>query len=144
MFEAQVRRAPSATALIFGHEQLSYAELNRKANRFAHHLIALGVGPEVLVGLCVDPFAWRCSSRLLAILKAGGAYLPLDPDYPRERLAYMLEDAAVAVLLTQRNLDELLPQPVQPSASISTTGRTPQLIPRPIQHRASHPTVLPM
>ena len=108
LFEAQAARAPAATALVCGGAALTYAELNAQANRLAHHLRARGVGPDVLVGLCVE----RCFDMvvgLLAILKAGGAYVPLDPAYPRQRLAYMLEDAAPALLLTQQHLLERLP-----------------------------------
>ena len=109
LFEAQARRTPDVVAVEYAGRQLTYGELNARANQLAHHLIALGVGPEVPVGLCVER-SLEMVVGLLGILKAGGAYLPLDPDYPRERLAYMLEDAAVAVLLTQRNLDERLPR----------------------------------
>ena len=108
LFEAQAARAPAATALVCGGAALTYAELNAQANRLAHHLRARGVGPDVLVGLCVE----RCFDMvvgLLAILKAGGAYVPLDPAYPQQRLAYMLEDAAPALLLTQQHLLERLP-----------------------------------
>ena len=80
---------------------LSYGELEPRANQLAHHLRALGVGPEVVVGLCLERSP-AMMVALLAILKAGGAYLPLDPDYPRERLAFMLADAGAPVLVTQR------------------------------------------
>ena len=87
---------------------LSYGELDARANRLAHHLRALGVGPEVVVGLCVER-SLEMLIGLLAILKAGGAYLPLDPGYPRERLAFMLADAGAPVLLTQQALRAALP-----------------------------------
>ena len=82
---------------------MTYAELNRRANQLAHQLRALGVGPEVLVGLCVER-SMELVIGILGILKAGGAYVPLDPSYPRERLQFMIEDAKPAVLLTQPGL----------------------------------------
>ena len=91
LFEAQVERTPDAVAVVFEHQQLTYADLNRRANQIAHHLQALGVGPEIPVGICLEPSA-DVIVGLLGILKAGGVYLPLDPAYPKERLAFMLED----------------------------------------------------
>jgi len=108
LFEAQVQASPDAVALVFEDAQLSYRELNARANRLAHALIARGVGPEVLVALCVER-SIDMVVGLLGILKAGGAYVPLDPDYPPERLAFMLADSAAPVLLTQRGLLERLP-----------------------------------
>ena len=93
LFEAQAARTPEAVALVYDDQQLTYGELNARANRLAHHLIGLGVGPEVLVGLCLERSA-EMVVALLGILKAGGAYLPLDPDYPQERLAADAADAA--------------------------------------------------
>ena len=110
LFEARVHEQPQAPALLMGDEQLSYAELNRQANRLAHKLRELGVGPEVLVGVAVER-SLDMVIGLLAILKAGGAYVPLDPDYPRERLAYMMEDSAIVLLLTQTALQSRLPIP---------------------------------
>src|SRR6185503_20304398 len=89
LFEAQVTRTPGAVAVVFEDQNLSYGELNARANQLAHHLRDLGVGPEVVVGLCVERSP-EMIIGLLGILKAGGAYLPLDPDYPHERLAFML------------------------------------------------------
>jgi len=108
LFESQVERTPDAIAVVFEDEQLTYQELNARANQLAHYLRSMGVKPEVLVGICVE----RSLSMLigiLAILKAGGAYIPLDPSYPTERLAYMLEDSQPGVLLTQKHLIESLP-----------------------------------
>ncbi|MCY1065249.1 non-ribosomal peptide synthase/polyketide synthase [Nannocystis sp. RBIL2] len=107
-FEDQAARTPDAVALVFGVQQLTYRELDERSNQLAHHLRGLGVGPEVRVGLCVER-SLEMLVGLLAILKAGGAYVPLDPSYPQERLAFMLEDARPAVLLTQARLRDSLP-----------------------------------
>ncbi|MDG4862984.1 amino acid adenylation domain-containing protein, partial [Streptomyces sp. T-3] len=96
--EAQAVRTPDATALVFGDRSLTYAELNTRANRLARHLQSLGVRPGALAAVAV-PRSLDLVVTLLAVLKAGGAYLPLDPDYPAERLAYMLEDAAPACVI---------------------------------------------
>lgn len=103
LFEAQVERTPGAVAVVYKGMRLTYRELNVKANRLAHHLRQLGVGPEVLVGLCMER-SLDMVVGLLGILKAGGAYVPLDPTYPPERIAFMLSDAQVPVLLTQQRL----------------------------------------
>ncbi len=127
VFEAQAARTPDAVAVVFPSDpmrskndsgysvptvvgektQLTYRELNQQANRLAHRLQALGVGPEVLVGICIER-SLEMIVGLLGILKAGGAYLPLDPNYPQARLAFMLEDAQVPVLLTSRHLQNQL------------------------------------
>ncbi len=109
LFEAQVERTPEATAFQCGAAQLSYKELDERANQLAHYLRARGVGPEVLVGICVER-SLEMAVGLLGILKAGGAYVPLDPNYPQERLAFMLNDAQVSVLLTQQHLRGALPE----------------------------------
>jgi aspartate racemase len=103
LFEAQVEQTPEAIAVVFDEEQLTYQELNRRANQLAHHLRRLGVGPGVLVGICLER-SLEMVIGLLGILKAGGAYVPLDPAYPKERLAFMLEDSEVSILLTQERL----------------------------------------
>ena len=108
LFETQVERNPDAVAVVFENQQLTYTELNCLANRLAHYLQTLGVGPEVLVGISVER-SLDMIVGLLAILKAGGAYLPLDPDYPIERLQFMLEDSQVTFLITQRSLLTKLP-----------------------------------
>ncbi len=100
LFEAQAAAQPDAVAVILAGQTLSYGELNRCANRLAHHLIAQGVRPDTRVAICVER-SLEMVVGLLAILKAGGAYVPLDPAYPADRLAYMLEDAAPVALLTQ-------------------------------------------
>src|SRR6185369_17951967 len=109
LFAAQAQRTPDATAVIFEDRVLTYAALDAHANRLAHHLQSLGVGPETMVGLCVERSP-EMVIGLVGILKAGGAYLPLDPNYPRERLAFMLADAGCPVLVTQSALLERLPE----------------------------------
>ena len=109
LFEEQVKRTPDAVAAVFGAQQLSYQELNERSNQLAHYLRSLGVGPDVLVMICVGR-SLEMVVGLLGILKAGGAYVPLDPAYPTERLAYMLEDTRSPVLLSQERLLGLLPE----------------------------------
>ena len=108
LFAAQAVRTPDAVAVVFEDRTLTYAALDAHANRLAHHLQSLGVGPETMVGLCVERSP-EMVIGLLGILKAGGAYLPLDPNYPRERLAFMLADAGCPVLVTQSALLDRLP-----------------------------------
>ena len=108
LFEAQTRRTPDAIAVDYEESGLSYKELNRRANQLARYLQTLGVGPDVLVGICL-PRSLDLLICLLAILKAGGAYLPLDPGYPSERLLFMLNDAQVTVLLTEEKLRGSIP-----------------------------------
>ncbi|HEU0299643.1 MAG TPA: amino acid adenylation domain-containing protein, partial [Longimicrobium sp.] len=103
LFQAQAARTPEAAALVHDGGTLAYAELNARANRLAHHLTRMGVGPDVRVGLCLERGP-EMVVALLAVLKAGGAYVPLDPEYPEARLRYMLADSAPAVLLTQASL----------------------------------------
>ena len=105
LFEAQVKGTPDAIAVEFEGIQLTYRELNARANQLAHYLRELGVGPKKFVGICVER-SLEMVIALLGILKAGGAYVPLDPTYPKERLAFMLDDAQVSVLLTQESLIE--------------------------------------
>ena len=111
LFEAQVERSPEAIALVFEERTLSYAELNAQANRLAHLLIGRGIGPEDLVALAL-PRSTEMIVALLGILKAGAAYLPLDPDYPVERLSSMLRDAQPACVLTRIEIAERLPESV--------------------------------
>ena len=108
LFEAQAARTPDAVAVVFEDASLTYAALNTRANQLAHYLIGEGVGPEVVVGLCVER-SLEMIVGLIGILKAGGAYLPLDPSYPQDRLAFMLDDARPTVLLTQLDLLDALP-----------------------------------
>lgn len=108
LFEAQVERTPASTAVAFEGERLTYNELNARSNQLAYCLRNLGVGPDVLVGLCVER-SMEMVVGLLGILKAGGAYVPIDPGYPAERVAFMLEDAHAPVVLTQQSLARSLP-----------------------------------
>jgi len=109
LFEAQVARTPDAIAVVFENQQLTYQELNVRANRLAQYLRLCGVGPETLVAICIER-SLEMVIGLLGILKAGGAYVPLDPSYPKERLAFMLSDTQAPVLLTQARLVGALPE----------------------------------
>lgn len=108
-FERQAARTPKSIAVTCDGESLTYAELNRRANGVAQRLVSLGAGPEVLIGLCVERNLGMVVG-ILGILKAGAAYLPIDLSYPPERVAFMLEDAGVPVLLSQRSLQDSLPK----------------------------------
>lgn len=108
LFEAQAERTPKAVAVVCGQQELSYRDLDEKANQLAHYLQKLGVQPEIPIGLCIER-SLDLIVGILGILKAGGVYLPLDPEYPKERLAFMLEDARVPLLLTQKHLLNSLP-----------------------------------
>jgi hypothetical protein len=101
LIEAQAARTPGAVALVCGNRRLTYRELDEEANRLANHLIEIGLLPETLVGVCLQRTPWMVIT-LIAILKAGGAYLPLDPSYPRQRLAFMMEDARIWLVVTAR------------------------------------------
>ena len=101
LFEAQVERTPDAVAVVFEDQKLTYRELNERANQLAHYLQQLGVKSEVLVGICVERSLLTIVG-ILGILKAGGAYVPLDPANPIDRTAFILQDASVSVLLTQK------------------------------------------
>ncbi|NEO30634.1 MAG: amino acid adenylation domain-containing protein [Symploca sp. SIO3C6] len=109
LFEEQVEQNPNAIALVYENESLTYGELNERANQLAHYLKTLGVGTEVLVGICLER-SLQMIIAMLAILKAGGAYVPLDSSYPQERLAYMLNDSLLSILLTQEKLIAQLPE----------------------------------
>ncbi len=127
LFEAQVERNPDVVAVVFDTQQLTYRELNRRANQLAHHLRQLGVGPDVLVGICVER-SLEMVVGLLGILKAGGAYLPLDPEYPKSRLAFMLHDTQAPILLTQSRLYECLPQSVAKVVCLDTDWKQISLL----------------
>jgi amino acid adenylation domain-containing protein len=131
LFERQVEQTPDAVAVVAGDEHLTYGELNAQANRLAHHLQHLGVGPEVRVGICLERSA-ELIIGLLAIVKAGGVYVPLDPTYPEERLALMLEDAGVSVVVTHQRL---LPQLGHPQSHVVCLDSDAPVIAR--QHAAN-------
>ncbi len=122
----QAKRTPEAVAVVFENQQLTYRQLNERANQLAHYLQGLGVGPDTLVGICVER-SLEMVVGLLGILKAGGAYLPLDPSYPRERLAFMLEDTQAPVLLAHSNLLDRLPatnaRVIRLAAGVTTWAR---------------------
>ncbi len=108
IFEQRVNSAPDAIALASSGAALTYRELNERANQLAHYLRARGVGPEALVGVCLQR-SFDMIISMLAVLKAGGAYVPLDPTYPQDRLRFMIEDAGLRLMLTSQGLTELLP-----------------------------------
>jgi len=108
LIEQQVELTPGHVAVTFEGRPLTYSELNRRANQLAHYLRCLDVGPGVLIGLCLER-SLEMAPALLGVLKAGGAYVPLDPTYPEERLAFMIEDAGLKLILTARNLAPVLP-----------------------------------
>ncbi|MEU7076109.1 amino acid adenylation domain-containing protein, partial [Streptomyces narbonensis] len=109
LFEAQVARTPEAVAVVSGGAEVSYADLDARANQLARHLVAQGVGPESFVGVCLER-GIDSVVALLAVLKSGGAYLPIDPAYPSDRIAYMLADAKPTALLTSTSTSTAIPQ----------------------------------
>lgn len=144
LFEAQVERTPDALAVVFPQEgleshqgkRLTYLELNHRANQLAHYLQGLGVGPEVPVALCLER-SLEMVVAILGVLKAGGAYVPLDPAYPPERLAFMLEDTQVPVLLTQSQLLVSLPVHKTHVVCLDTNW---EMIAAPLQENMENPT----
>ena len=108
LFERQAAQNPAKVAVIAGDESLTYAELNERANQLARHLRSCGIGRESLVGICIDR-SLEMAIGIVGILKSGGAYLPLDPDYPKDRLAFMVRDANLPVIVTKSNLVDALP-----------------------------------
>jgi amino acid adenylation domain-containing protein len=141
MIEARAAADAQAPALVFGEQTLSYEELNRRANQLAHHLIALGIGPDQRVALCVERGP-EMVIGMLGILKAGGAYVPLDPQYPLDRLAYMLEDCAPSVLVSQSAQLDRLPWLAAPVVVLdedaAKLARRPQHNPQVDGLQASH------
>jgi amino acid adenylation domain-containing protein len=123
LFEAQVERTPEAVAVVFEDRRLTYAELNRRANQLAHRLRKMGVQSDTLVGICVER-SLELVVGMLGILKAGGAYLPLDPAYPKERLAFMMDDARPKVVLTQQRLVNSLPKNGAKSIALDSENET--------------------
>ncbi|HLO00430.1 MAG TPA: AMP-binding protein [Pyrinomonadaceae bacterium] len=119
LFERQVELSPEAIAVVSAQKQLTYRELNVRANQLARFLKRFGVGPDSLVGLCVDRSP-EMIVGILGILKAGAGYVSMDPTYPNERLSFMLRDAGVFVLLTQAHLLDRLPQHNGPRLSLDS------------------------
>jgi amino acid adenylation domain-containing protein len=105
LFEEQVEKTPQSVAVVYENEQLTYQELNERSNQLAHYLREKGVGPEVIVGICVNR-SLEMAIGILGVLKAGGAYLPIDPEYPKDRIRYMIEDSGLNMLLAQQYLTE--------------------------------------
>ncbi len=136
LFEEQASRTPSVTAVVFEDQQLTYQELNTRANQLAYYLQSLGVGPDQLVGICIDR-SCEMIIGLLAILKAGGAYLPLDPNYPQARLDFMLENAQATVILTQQSLKSIVATDTATIVCIDTDWSTLIQQPCPLDKRAS-------
>lgn len=134
LFGQQVVRTPQATAITSGTERWTYEELDRRSNQVAHYLRELGVGPEVLVGVCLKRTAWL-PAAILAILKAGGAYVPMDPSYPADRRAYILNDSRAAVLLVDREnvaqVSETAPQVVVLDEIVDQLAQQPIVPPLP-------------
>ncbi|MGD7014487.1 AMP-binding protein, partial [Bacillus pumilus] len=112
LFDAQVQENPDAIAVVYEDEEWSYKEVQEQANQLAHYLQKRGIGPESLVGLCVERSP-KMIVGLLGILKAGGAYVPLDPAYPKKRLQYILEDAGIQILVTESHLTNWLSSDVE-------------------------------
>lgn len=121
-FEVQADRTPCALAVVCEQEELTYGELNNRANQLAHYLRRLGVGPEKFIGICLERSADMIVA-MLGVLKAGGAYVPLDPSYPKERMAYLLQDASATAVLTQQRLAQRLPV-VCPIVQLDVLWRT--------------------
>jgi len=111
LFEAQVEKTPDGIAVVFEEEELRYAELNRRANQLAHRLRELGVGPDRRVAICAER-SFEMVIALLAVLKAGAAYLPVDPDYPADRVGFMLADAGPVLAVVQGSTAALVPDGV--------------------------------
>jgi amino acid adenylation domain-containing protein len=138
LFEQQACATPEALALVFAGETLAYRELNGRANRLAHHLRSIGVGPEVGVGICVER-GIDMVVALLGVLKAGGPYVPLDPAYPAERLAYMLGNAQAPVVITQERLSSVLPADYRGVVIRIDAGDVPANMPDTDPACVSHP-----
>jgi len=133
LFEAQAEKTPDADAVAFAGQVLSYSELNAKANRLANYLRAKGVGPDVPVGLCAER-SLDMAVGMLGILKAGGAYVPIDPHYPEQRIAYMLDDARIDLLLSQQRLPHRAKNTIYLDSDWQTIAQWPDDNPEPCNH----------
>lgn len=131
LFEQQVETTPDAVAVIYEQRFLSYAELNIRANQLAHHLRGYGIGPDVLVGVCMER-SLEMVIGLLGILKAGGAYVPLDPGYPQERLAFMMHDVNTPIILSQSHLQDKLA--ASPAKLLCLDTQWPELAGEPVHN----------
>lgn len=129
LFEEQVEKYPQAIAVCFEGEQLTYQELNSRSNQLAHYLRAQGVGAETLVGICVERSV-EMVVGILGILKAGGAYLPLDPDYPKERIEFILHDAYPSVVLVHERTKGIIPADITTIDLVGDTNTIAQLSPQ--------------
>lgn len=138
LFETQVGKTPDSDAVGVAELTLSYTELNAKSNQLAHYLRSKGVGPDSLVGLCVER-SLAMAIGMLGIMKAGGAYVPIDPHYPEQRIAYMLKDAGIAVLLTQQSLAGTLPDDVGETICLDSDWQTIAQWPTDNPVRCNHP-----
>jgi amino acid adenylation domain-containing protein len=138
LFEQQAARTPHAVALVYGDEEVSYAELNNRANQLARYLREIGVGPETPIGLLLERSIEMIVAHL-AVLKAGGAYVPLDPQHPRERLAFILEDTRAPVLLTQAHLADALGERPAHSARVVCLDREGETLARQSQENPPNP-----
>ena len=136
LFETQAARTPDAVAVAFENTQFTYRKLNGRANQLAHYLVKLGVGPNVLVGICVER-SLEMVVGLLGILKAGGAYVPVDPAFPADRIAFMLEDAEAPVFLTQERLVGRLPK--HDAALVRLDSDWPKIATESTQNLTSRP-----
>ncbi|RZL08290.1 MAG: amino acid adenylation domain-containing protein, partial [Rubrivivax sp.] len=138
LIDAQARQQPEATALIVGDEHLSYGALDQRANRLAHRLIALGVRPESRVGVALLR-SFDLVVSLLAVLKAGAAFVPLEPDHPPERIAYMVADSGMSLLLTEAALEHRLSQPGVPTLIVDRADLSAEpVLPPPVTVDARH------
>jgi amino acid adenylation domain-containing protein len=131
LFEEQVAHSPESVAVVHEGQQMTYGELNARANQLAHYLRSIGVGPEVLVGICLER-SLNMVVGLLAILKAGGAYVPLDPAYPKERLAFMLEDSTPLVVLTHSCYETLFSDMSKCPSLIDLSTEFPSWMKQPV------------
>lgn len=134
-FEEQARKTPDAIAVICKESALSYAELNKRSNRLAHYLNSLGVKGETLVAICMER-SLDMIVALMGILKSGAAYVPLDPDYPHDRLTFMLEDSGAGILITQESLSRRLPQTVERTICMDTDQASFAIMP---EYDSNHP-----
>ncbi|MFF8597266.1 amino acid adenylation domain-containing protein, partial [Streptomyces sp. NPDC015220] len=136
LFAARAAARPDAVALTYGDEEVTYRELDERSGRLAHHLVSLGAGPGTFVGLCLERGA-HAVTALLAVLKAGAAYVPLDPGYPADRLAYMIDDAGLELLVTEEGTRDRLPSAAARTVDLDRDAS--EIAARPAAAPAPHP-----